>query len=88
MSKITLDSLVQKGSAGASISPVQARAREPATVPPGGQSYWKAMTVKLDRTQYNALKVHGVVQNRTSQDCISEAIDMWLAYQERNRDTE
>lgn len=86
MPKLTLDSLVQKGSAGASVSVTKPEDRKP--VPPGGQSYWKAMTVKLDRTQYNALKVHGVVQNRTSQDCMSEAIDMWLAYQERSHDTE
>lgn len=49
----------------------------------GGQSYWKAMTVKLNRVQYNALKIHGVEQNRTSQDCIAEAVDMWIAAQGR-----
>ena len=49
--------------------------------PKGGQSYWKAMTVKLNRDQYVDLKIHGVKLNKSSQDCISEAIDMWLAAQ-------
>ena len=49
--------------------------------PKGGQSYWKAMTVKLDRDQYVSLKIHGAKLNKTSQDCISEAIDLWLAAQ-------
>lgn len=50
--------------------------------PKGGQSYWKAMTVKLDRDQYVNLKIHGAKLNKTSQDCISEAIDLWLAAQD------
>lgn len=84
MSKLTLDSLVQKGSAGASVSPEQAQTRaEPRPAPKGGQSYWKAMTVKLDRAQYTSLKIYGVESNRTSQDCIAEAIDMWIAAQRR-----
>jgi hypothetical protein len=89
MSKLTLDSLVQKGSAGASVSSAQIEARAAApekSIPKGGQAYWKAMTVKLDRDQYNALKIHGVVLNKTSQDCISEAVDMWIERQ--SRDTE
>jgi len=49
--------------------------------PKGGQSYWKAMTVKLGRDQYVSLKIHGAKLNKTSQDCISEAIDLWLAAQ-------
>lgn len=49
--------------------------------PQGGQSYWKAMTVKLNREQYVSLKIHGAELNKTSQDCISEAIDLWLAAQ-------
>ena len=49
--------------------------------PKGGQSYWKAMTVKLNRDQYVDLKIHGVKLNKSSQDCISEAIDMWLEAQ-------
>lgn len=50
--------------------------------PKGGQSYWKAMTVKLDRDQYVNLKIHGAKLNKTSQECISEAIDLWLAAQD------
>lgn len=78
MTKLTLESLVQKGAAGASVSPAIVESR---TAPPGGHGYWKAMTVKLNRQQYNALKILGVEQNRTSQDCISEAIDHWIAAQ-------
>lgn len=100
--KPTLDlaSLVQKGQAIASVSPAQAEARvsnleqqpqiakQPSAIPKGGQSYWKAMTVKLDRTQYNALKVCGVMQNRTSQDCISDAVNLWIAQQDQGNDTQ
>lgn len=49
--------------------------------PAGGQSYWKAMTVKLTRSQYVQLKIHGVELNKSSQLCISEAIDLWLTAQ-------
>ena len=80
-----------KGSAAAAI-PVKAELAKVEPVPlqktlpeksqpKGGQSYWKAMTVKLNREQYVDLKIHGVKLNKSSQDCISEAIDMWLAAQ-------
>jgi hypothetical protein len=80
-----------KGSAAAAIPVKVEQVRiEPAPLlrplpeksqPKGGQSYWKAMTVKLNRDQYVELKIHGVKLNKSSQDCISEAIDMWLAAQ-------
>ena len=66
------------------VEPTSTRLIKPLTEksqPKGGQSYWKAMTVKLNRDQYVDLKIHGVKLNKSSQDCISEAIDMWLAAQ-------
>ena len=44
----------------------------------GGQSYWKALTLKLDRERYTALKKRGVDLNKTSQTILIEALDLWL----------
>jgi hypothetical protein len=46
--------------------------------PEGGQAYWKAMTLKLDYDRFVELKHLGVVRNKTSQDCLVEALDLWL----------
>jgi len=49
--------------------------------PQGSQTYWKSMTVKLNQQQYMDLKIQGVQLNKTSQQCMSEAIDLWLSVQ-------
>jgi hypothetical protein len=57
----------------------------PATVPPtksepelNQSSYYKALTVKLDRERYEALKNIGVKLDKKSQEILVEAFDLWL----------
>ena len=40
--------------------------------------YYKALTVKLDRERYGALKNLGVKLDKKSQEIFVEALDMWL----------
>ncbi len=44
-----------------------------------GHSYYKAMTLKLDRDRYIRLKNLGLAKNKTSQMLLIEALDLWLA---------
>lgn len=43
--------------------------------------YYKALTVKLDRDRYEALKSAGVKLDKKSQEIFVAALDMWLAAQ-------
>lgn len=43
-----------------------------------GTEYYKSLTVKLDRTRYEALKTHGVKLDKKSQEIFVEALDLWL----------
>ena len=40
--------------------------------------YYKALTVKLDRNRYEALKNAGVKLDKKSQEIFVEALDLWL----------
>lgn len=40
--------------------------------------YYKALTVKLDRSRYEALKNAGVKFDKKSQEIFVEALDLWL----------
>ena len=41
--------------------------------------YYKALTLKLDRTRYDSLKKAGLAFDKTSQDILVEALDGYLA---------
>lgn len=41
-------------------------------------SYYKALTVKLDRERYEAIKSAGVKADKKSQEIFTEALDAWL----------
>jgi hypothetical protein len=62
-------------------APVATKAQRAVPAPvveQGGQSYWKALTLKLDRERFTALKKRGVDLNKTSQVILTEALDLWL----------
>ena len=40
--------------------------------------YYKALTVKLDRDRYEALKNAGVKLDKKSQEILVESLDLWL----------
>ena len=44
----------------------------------GGQSYWKAMTFKLDQDTFIRLKVSGAKKNMTAQAIVMAALTKWL----------
>ena len=43
--------------------------------------YYKALTVKLDRPRYEALKNAGIKIDKKSQEILVEALDLWLQKQ-------
>lgn len=47
--------------------------------PVGGQGYFKAMTLKLDKDRFMRLKQLGLNQNKTSQVLLVEAVDLLLS---------
>lgn len=44
-----------------------------------GEGYFKAMTLKIDKSRYTTLKQMGLDQNKTSQQLLTEAVDLLLA---------
>lgn len=50
---------------------------EPGSKPAEG--YYKALTVKLDRRRYEAIKAAGVATDKRSQEIFVEALDAWLS---------
>ncbi len=51
------------------------------TEKPAGPNYYKALTVKLDRDRYEALKNLGVKLDKKSQEIFIEALDLWIEKQ-------
>jgi len=47
-------------------------------LPKTATDYYKALTVKLDRSRYEALKNAGVKLDKKSQEIFVEALDLWL----------
>ena len=58
-------------------SPAQPEAKEAAPNPEAG--YYKALTVKLDRSRYETLKRVGLQFDKKSQEIFVEALDAYLA---------
>ena len=46
--------------------------------PSSSSDYYKALTVKVDRTRYEALKTAGIKADKKTQTILVEALDMWL----------
>ena len=51
----------------------------PAAAPSAVASYYKALTVKLDRNRYETLKNAGLKLDKKSQETFVEALDAYLA---------
>ena len=54
-------------------------AEAPAAAPSTVVSYYKALTVKLDRSRYATLKNAGLKLDKKSQEIFVEALDAYLA---------
>ena len=74
---LTAGLVAKKGQAmpAASVVVPDAAAAAPALV----ASYYKALTVKLDRGRYDALKSAGIKLDKKSQEIFVEALDAYLA---------
>lgn len=53
------------------------------TEKPAGPNYYKALTVKLDRDRYEALKNLGLKLDMKSQEIFTEALDLWIEKQQQ-----
>lgn len=74
---LTAGLMVRKGQA---VPAAAAHAVEaPAPAPPAVASYYKALTVKLDRNRYETLKNAGLKLDKKSQEIFVEALDAYLA---------
>ena len=54
-------------------------AEPPVASSPAAASYYKALTVKLDRSRYETLKNAGLKLDKKSQEIFVEALDAYLA---------
>jgi len=70
---LTSGLVAKKGQATPAVTPTVRT--EPTKKPP---DYYKALTVKLDRDRYEALKNVGVKLDKKSQEIFVEALDLWL----------
>ncbi|WP_154048416.1 hypothetical protein [Thiomonas intermedia] len=74
--------LVRKGAAAPASQAAAKPAKKPANdVDAGlaGGTYYKALTLKLDRRRYEALKMRGIREDKSSQELLTEALDALLA---------
>ena len=74
---LTADLMARKGQAvpAAAAPAVEAPVETPSAV----ASYYKALTVKLDRNRYETLKNAGLKLDKKSQEIFVEALDAYLA---------
>lgn len=75
---LTAGLVAKKGQAvpaSAAVSPEAPSAAQPAAA----SSYYKALTVKLDRGRYETLKNAGLKLDKKSQEIFVEALDAYLA---------
>lgn len=65
---------------GQAVPAVTHQVEAPARSTPKGAAtdYYKALTVKLDRDRYEALKTLGVKVDKKSQEIFVEALDLYL----------
>lgn len=70
---LTSGLVAKKGHASPALSP---GTKQPAS---SSAVYYKALTVKLDKQRYQALKSAGVQLDKSSQDIFVEALDEYLA---------
>jgi hypothetical protein len=77
---LTAGLVAKKGQAMPAAAAAAAVATEaPAATPSAVASYYKALTVKLDRNRYETLKNAGLKLDKKSQEIFVEALDAYLA---------
>lgn len=77
---LTAGLVAKKGQAAPAIAtPSQESTGETVTAPSTMSSYYKALTVKLDRSRYETLKNAGIKLDKKSQEIFVEALDAYLA---------
>ena len=69
---------VKKGQAAPAVTHQVQPQEQPAAAKAAGPDYYKALTVKLDRERYEALKTLGVKLDKKSQEIFVEALDIYL----------
>jgi hypothetical protein len=74
---LTAGLVAKKGQAMPAAASVAIEA--PSTAPSAVASYYKALTVKLDRNRYETLKNAGLKLDKKSQEIFVEALDAYLA---------
>ena len=74
---LTAGLVAKKGQAMPAAAAIAVEA--PSTVPSAVASYYKALTVKLDRNRYETLKNAGLKLDKKSQEIFVEALDAYLA---------
>ncbi len=75
---LTAGLVAKKGEASPAIPQIVQPIDSMAASTDGGRDYYKALTVKLDRSRYENLKNMGVKQDKKSQEIFVEALDLWL----------
>ena len=76
---LTSGLVAKKGEAApATVVQAGAAAESKRAAPAGGVDYYKALTVKLDRTRYEQLKTVGLKLDKKGQEIFVEALDLWL----------
>jgi hypothetical protein len=74
---LTAGLVAKKGQAVPAVTAVTTE--PPVTSPSAVASYYKALTVKLDRNRYETLKNVGLKLDKKSQEIFVEALDAYLA---------
>ena len=75
---LTSGLVAKKGQAAPAVTHQAQPQKQPAVAKTTGSDYYKALTVKLDRKRYEALKTLGVKLDKKSQKIFVEAFDLYL----------
>ena len=78
---ITSGLVIKKGEAAPSLGVRDSAGTPSKSAAEKASDYYKALTVKLDRKRYIALKNAGVRLDKKSQEIFVEALDLWLEKQ-------
>lgn len=75
---LTFDLVAKKGQAAPAVTHQVKQQEQIPVAKAVGPDYYKALTVKLDRERYLALKTLGVKLDKKSQEIFVEALDLWM----------
>jgi hypothetical protein len=74
---LTSSLMTKKGQASPAVVP-EGTSQETVKPTSSAMDYYKALTVKLDRDRYEALKRFGIKKDKKSQEIFVEALDLYL----------